>query len=187
MVTLYDLWLPILISAAAVFGVSSVLHMLLPIHKGDYKRLPDEAELLEALRAKSLEPGHYMFPSLSSMADMRKPEVIERFQKGPVGYATIMPSGMPSMFRSLGQWFAYLLVVGIFVGYICAITLPPYNKFLPVFRVASCAAALALAASHVQDSIWKGLSWRITGKYILDGILYAVVMGAVFGWFWPEP
>ena len=42
MTPLTDLWLAILVSSVAVFVVSSVLHMLLPIHKGDMRPLPDE-------------------------------------------------------------------------------------------------------------------------------------------------
>jgi len=47
---LSELWLPILLSAVFVFLVSSVLHMLIPIHCGDHDRLPDEDAMLAALR-----------------------------------------------------------------------------------------------------------------------------------------
>ena len=43
-VELMDLWLPILLSAVFVFVASSIIHMAIPIHKGDYKRLPGEAD-----------------------------------------------------------------------------------------------------------------------------------------------
>jgi len=36
MVPLLDLWLPVLLSAVFVFVVSSVIHMALPLHKGDF-------------------------------------------------------------------------------------------------------------------------------------------------------
>ena len=42
MVTLVDLWLPILGSAVAVFFISFTMWMVLPHHKGDWKPLPDE-------------------------------------------------------------------------------------------------------------------------------------------------
>ena len=41
------LWLPILLSAVFVFAASSVLHMLLPYHKSDYRKLPGEENILE--------------------------------------------------------------------------------------------------------------------------------------------
>lgn len=42
MVTLSALWLPILLSAVIVFVASSIIHMAIPIHKNDYRQLPDE-------------------------------------------------------------------------------------------------------------------------------------------------
>jgi hypothetical protein len=42
-----SLWLPILLSAVAVFVASSIVHMVMPWHKGDYQKVPDE----DALRA----------------------------------------------------------------------------------------------------------------------------------------
>ena len=44
MVALLDLWLAILLSAVIVFVASSIIHMVLQIHKGDYSKLPDEEE-----------------------------------------------------------------------------------------------------------------------------------------------
>jgi hypothetical protein len=186
MPTLFDLWLPILLSAVGVLMASSILHMCLPIHKGDYRKLPGESELLAAMRGQSVEPGHYAFPRPESMAEMADPEMIEKFKQGPVGYATIMPNGVPSIVRSLVHWFAYLLVVGILVAYVCTITFPTGEYFMPVFRVVSTASFLAYGASHAHESIWKGLSWRISGKFMFDGVIYSLITAAIFGWLWPD-
>jgi len=43
--------LPILLSAVIVFVASSILHMVLPYHKSDYRKLPEEDRVLDALRA----------------------------------------------------------------------------------------------------------------------------------------
>ncbi len=48
---LLDLWLPILLSAVFVFIASSVIHMMTPMHKKDYEKLPNEATVLEGLRS----------------------------------------------------------------------------------------------------------------------------------------
>jgi hypothetical protein len=37
----------------------------------------------------------------------------------------------------------------------------------------------------VQDSIWKGVPWCTTAKYIVDGILYAAATAGMFTWLWP--
>ena len=51
MVPLTSLWLPILLSAVVVFAASSIIHMVLPYHRNDFKKLPDEEGFLAALRA----------------------------------------------------------------------------------------------------------------------------------------
>ena len=49
MVPLTALGLPILLAAVIVFVASAIMHMLLPYHKSDYQKLPDEDKLLAAL------------------------------------------------------------------------------------------------------------------------------------------
>ena len=39
MVPLSTLWVPILVSAVLVFVASSFIHMVLPYHKGDYRKV----------------------------------------------------------------------------------------------------------------------------------------------------
>ena len=69
-VSITELWLPILLAAVAVFVISSVIHVASPLHKSDYKPLPDEERLLEAMREAGLERGGYAFPYASSMKQM---------------------------------------------------------------------------------------------------------------------
>ncbi len=57
MVTLQMLWLPILISALFVFVVSSLIHMFLPWHKKDYRKVPDEDKVMDALRPLNIPQG----------------------------------------------------------------------------------------------------------------------------------
>ena len=51
------LWLPILLSAVIVFIASSIIHMVLPYHRSNYKKLPDEDNIRKSLRALNLTPG----------------------------------------------------------------------------------------------------------------------------------
>jgi len=57
MVSLANLWLPVLLSAVIVFFASSIIHMVLPYHRSDYKKLPDEDNVRAALRAAGLGRG----------------------------------------------------------------------------------------------------------------------------------
>jgi len=103
--TLFDLWLPVLVSAVLVFIVSAVFHMVLPIHRGDYGKLPGEPKLLAAMRTEGVRPGTYMFPCPASMKDMGSPEMIAKYKEGPVGFVTVIPSGPPAMGKNLAMWF----------------------------------------------------------------------------------
>ena len=61
-VPLAALWLPIVLSAVIVFVASSIMHMVLPYHRSDYKPLPDEEKFLGLLRPSNIARGLYVFP-----------------------------------------------------------------------------------------------------------------------------
>ena len=186
MVPITALWLSILLSAVIVFVASSIIHMVLPIHKSDYRKLPEEGRVLDALRAADVTPGPtYHFPH-TTHKEMKSPEVVEKFKRGPVGLLTVIRSGPPAMGKFLGQWFLYCLVISIFTAYLTGRTRAPGTHYLEVFRVAGTTAFLGYAAAQVQDSIWKGQPWGVTLKHVLDGLIYALLTAGTFGWLWPR-
>ncbi|MGH8275444.1 MAG: hypothetical protein ACRETH_01990, partial [Steroidobacteraceae bacterium] len=105
MISLFALWLPILLAAVIVFAASSVIHMTPLWHKSDFPKMPREAEVLDALRPFSIPPGDYFIPRAAGMKEMRSPEFKDKLAKGPVAVLTVMPNGMMSMLASLAQWF----------------------------------------------------------------------------------
>ncbi|MCW9095642.1 MAG: hypothetical protein OQJ74_07355, partial [Ignavibacteriaceae bacterium] len=70
MVPILSLWLPILLSAVAVFILSSIIHMVLGYHKNDFSTLPNEKQVLDDLRKHNLPEGDYSFPRPNNMKDM---------------------------------------------------------------------------------------------------------------------
>jgi hypothetical protein len=185
MVPLLELWLPILLSAVFVFVVSSVVHMALPLHKSDCAPMKGEDEVLAAIRKNALAPGQYMFPHAPSMKAMSSPEMLAKFQRGPVGNMTLRPDGVPAIGKALGQWFVLTLVIGACVAYVAGLGLARGAEAMLVFRAASAAALVAYGASPAMESIWKGVPWSTTAKFLLDGFLYALTTGATFAWLWP--
>lgn len=181
-----ELWLPILLSAVAVFLVSSLIHMVIPIHKGDYKKLPNEEKVLESIRAQGVTPGHYMFPMANSMKDMCTPEMTEKFNRGPVGHMTVLPNGHHAIGKSLVQWFLFCILIGLVTAYICSMGLSKGADFKLVFRFASTVSFLGYGLSCITDSIWKGMNWGVTAKFVFDGLLYGLATGATFAWLWPQ-
>lgn len=187
MPTFVELWLPIALSAVSVFVASSVLHMVLPFHRGDFGRLPNESEILDGMRKHNVPPGTYMFPCPGSMKEMASPEMLAKYQQGPVGSMIVLPVGTPNIGKNLAQWFLYCLIVSFVVGYLASLVLPRGATYMTVFRVTGTAAMLAYALGYIPDSVWKGVPWRVTVKFIVDGVIYGLVTAGTFGWLWPQP
>jgi hypothetical protein len=186
MVSLTALWLPILLSAVIVFIASSIIHMAIPIHKNDYRKLPDEERVLDVLRSTGVTPGRgYIFP-FCTHKDMKSPEAAEKFKRGPVGMLTVRSSGVPNMGKFLGQWFIYCIVISIFTAYLTSRTRPPGSEYLEVFRVAGSFAFAAYSLAFIQDAIWKGEHWGVTFKHVFDGLIYGLLTAGTFGWLWPK-
>ncbi len=185
MIPIPQLWLPIVVSAVVVFVASSILHMVLKYHYKDYRKLPDEDGILDTLSGASLTPGYYSFPNCSDPSEMGKPEVMEKFKRGPVGFLTVVPSGAPKLGKFLGQWFVYVLVVGIFIAYLTGRTHAAGTSYLSIFRYVGTVAFMTYGLAEAVSSIWKGAPWTMTCKMMVDGLVYALLTAGVFGWLWP--
>lgn len=186
MTELSPLWTPILLSAVVVFIVSSIIHMLSPWHKNDYKIIPEEDKVLDALRTFNIPPGDYMAPMASSMEDMKSPEFAEKMKKGPIVIITVKPNGMWKMGPTMFLWFLYSVVVGFFAAYIASRALPLGADYLQVFRFVGASAFMGYSFALWQMTIWYGRSWSTTIKSTIDGLLYALLTAGVFGWLWPR-
>ena len=186
MTGLLSLWLPILLSAVAVFVVSSVIHMLTGWHASDYPKLADQDKVMDTLRPLGIPPGDYMIPMPSNRQEMASPEFAEKMKKGPVVVMTVIPPGPVSMGRNLVQWFLYSLVVGLFAAYLASRALPVGAGFMPVLRFAGTTAFVGYALGLWQMSIWYHRSWTTTLKANVDGLIYGLLTGAILGWLWPR-
>lgn len=186
MVSIVTLLLPIVAAAVAVFLLSFLVHMALPIHRGDLKKLAAEAEIMAALRPHKIPPGDYMMPRPAGPADMRTPEHLAKLEAGPVAVMTVYPNGRGNMGASLVQWFAYSLLVDVFAAYITGRALGPGAPYAQVFRFAGTSAFMCYWVAQLQDSIWWKRNWGTTLRYGIDSLIYSLATGAVFGWLWPK-
>jgi hypothetical protein len=185
MVPLAALWMPILVSAVLVFIASSIMNTVLPYHRGDYRQLPDEDTLLAVLRGAGLTRGLYIFP-FATHKDMKTPAMQEKYKQGPVGMMTIFPTGPVAMPKFLGQWFGYCLIIAFFVAYLTGHTVAPGTRYLAVFRVAGTVAFMAYGLGQLSNAIWKGQTWSMTIKEVMDGLVYGLLTAGTFGWLWPR-
>ncbi len=185
MVSLMSLWLPILLSAVFVFVVSSFIHMALKYHRTDFGKLPNEDQVMDALRPFGIPPGDYVVPYAGSTDVMKTPEFTEKVSKGPVAFMTVLENGPFAMGESLVMWFLYSVVVSVFAAYIAGHALDPGVDYRAVFRFVGAVAFAGYGLALLQNSIWYKRNWAATLKSVFDGLVYAFVTAGTFGWLWP--
>jgi hypothetical protein len=181
-----SLWLPVIVSAVAVFVVSSLVHMVLKYHKADFKPLPREEEVRQALARADAAPGLYMTPHCADHSQMNDPAIREKYAKGPIALLTVLPRGVPNLPKHLAQWFAFSLLISFITAYVARHTMSYGADNVLVMRVTGSIAFMGYGFSHLSDSIWKGQPWSNTVRALLDGGIYALVTALTFRFLWPE-
>ena len=180
-VALTSLWLPILISTAALFFLSFMAWMVLPHHKADWKGLPDEGVFNEALSGLNVPPGNYMFPYCATSEEMKSPEFAERQQKGPNGTLQLW-DGPCNMGRNLGLQFTFFLGASFCLAYLATLGLQAGDDFMTVFRFVGTAGIMTFMTASIPGAIWFNI--RLSG-YIVDGLMYGLATGLIFAAMWP--
>lgn len=178
--SIMTLWQPILLSAVLAFIAGCAIWMAMPWHKNEWAKSDDEEAVRAAL--KGLAPGQYSVPHCADQKAYEDPAMQQRFKDGPVGFITVIPSGLPTMGKKLSLMFAYNLVVAIVCAYFVSRTAAPDANYLAVFRISGTVAFVAYGMAYVQESIWFGRSWASTSKTFLDALIYSVLTGGAFGW-----
>jgi hypothetical protein len=181
---LIQLWLPILVSSIVVFVASSLAWMVLPHHKADVKPYPDEQALRDHLAQVKPPPGAYMWPCCGTPDEMKSEEFKARFNAGPWGNMTLL-GAKPNFARNLVLIFVFYVVVGIFVGYITSLARATGAPFIDVFRVAGAVGVLAYCAGSIPNAVFFGKPGRFIFTDLVDGVVYGLLTGLVFGWLWP--
>lgn len=185
MVSLAQLWLPIVLSGVFVFIASSILHMVLRFwHAPECKGFSNEDEVAAALRKGNAGAGLYMIPYCSPEA-MKDPATQEKLKSGPVGVIFMRKPGAMNMGAFLGQWFAFCLLVSLFCALLGVHVLATGAPHAHVFHLFGLAALMAYAFGVIPDAIWWGHPWASAIKHIIDGAIYAVITGLTFAWLWP--
>lgn len=186
MVALTSLWMPIVLSAVAVFIVSSLIHMVVGYHKHDYGAVPSEDAVMEALRKFSIPPGDYVMPHAHGAAEMKSPEFMEKWNKGPIVMMTVFPQGPMAIGSQLTKWFIYCVVSSVFAAYVASRALVPGAPYLEVFRFAGVMAFACYGVAIWQSNIWYRRQIGTTVRLTIDALVYALVTAGMFGWLWPN-
>ena len=177
---LHLLWLPILLSAVALQIASTIAWTIAPHHNSDWKRLPEEDEVMAALRKTGATAGNYMFPYCLHGSDMKSKEMQEKFAAGPRGSVALWD--LPNMGANMFWTFVFFLVTVIAIGYAAFAAMGTGAGFTRVFQVVGTIAILTYSAAGIPNGIWFK---RPILTNLIDGICYGLIVAAIFAWRWP--
>lgn len=181
-VELISLWLPILLTTVMLFFSGFICWMVLPNHKPDWKKLPNETEFLHKMAEWDIPKGNYAYPYAMDKESMEGENAKKAIEQGTFG--TIQAwGGQPSMGNNLLCQVGFLFVTNFCLAYLATLGVAPGADFMTVFRFVATAAFLTFTAAVVPGAIW--FKNRITG-HIIDGVIQAAIAGAVFAWLWPS-
>ncbi len=182
---LLSLWLPIVLSAAAVWIISAVVWMALPHHKNDFIGLPDEDRFIEFLRGSAIAPGNYVFPDFRGREAMKSEKAGRCLAEGPIGHLSLWKPPLTMGGKMLGTFVVYLIVSAL-IGYLASITVPEVAPFSKVFQIVTTAGVLAYSFAMIPNSIWFGSYTRTIIAHVVDGLAYGAVTGLIFASLWPH-
>ncbi len=180
-VSVIDLWLPILVSAVAVFFASAIAWMALPHHNKDIRGLPKDSPIPE--HTKGLDPGLYMWPHCADRAELKSEQFKRRFEEGPWGSLNV--TGKPNMAANMAGVLVVYLVISVFVAYITGLARPAGADFVAVFRVAGPAAMAAYCFGWMPGAIFFAKPGRFWLTDLADSVVYALLTAAIFAALWP--
>ncbi|MDP1662187.1 MAG: hypothetical protein Q8L55_09760 [Phycisphaerales bacterium] len=180
---LQHLWLPIVVCAVAVFMCSFLVWAILPHHKDDWAKLPNEEAVRDDLKARGIAPGVYVFPKMDNKS-CNTPEGKASWERAPSGVLTVFTK--PSMPKNMICTFLVFLIASVLIGYVAWHTLPGHaGSFGDRFQVVGTIGILTYCFSFLPNMIWFQASKRAMVNCLVDGVLYGVVTGATFSWLWP--
>jgi hypothetical protein len=184
-VTLTMLWLPIVLASVFVFIGSSIIWMAFKYENAEWKPIPNEDVLREAIRKLNLAtPAQHIFPHM--MGEGGAAAAAKKMEEGPAGILLLRKPGKFSMGSQLAQAFIYYLVVSVFVAYVSSHALSRGTDYLRVFQVAGACGFMAYGLALVPEAIWFGRTWRSVCKSLFSGLIYGCLTAGTFGWLWPR-
>jgi hypothetical protein len=198
---LVHLWLPIIVSAAAVWVASFLAWMVVGHHKRDWKGIPGagEQEFIDFIKRLGIPPGSYGFPEFrrcDGLSKEQKKAKWDEMQKSPMGLLRVW--GPISMGKNMALTFLVYLAVSVLVGYLGWSALPHAGMsageltasarpaFARVMQVLGTAGVLAYCFAGLPNDIWFQRSGREVLTSLIDGVVFGLITGAVFGWLWPR-
>lgn len=178
--SVFELWLPILLAGLAVHVASTLAWMVLPHHKPEWQKCGAEDELIDLFESKGVAAGQYLFPFAREPSEMQAEEYKQKVGKCR-GTLILWPSP-PNMGANIGLTVAHFMAASFVVGYLASLGVDRGARFLEVFQFATTAGVLTHVFCGLPQVIWFR---RRVAMEVLDGVAYALITGLVFAALWP--
>ena len=175
-----------ILGGIVMFIWTSIAHMCLPLGEVGIREMPNEAAVLDAMKANVGENrGLYIFPGLGlgpNPTREQKNEAMkhmnEKLANNPSGIMMYYPPGRTfSMGRSLGIEFATELLESILVVFLLAQT--RIDNFVGRVGFVFVAGILAAIATNVSYWNWYGFPKRYTVAYMFIQVVGFLCVGLV--------
>jgi hypothetical protein len=177
------LWLPILLSAVAVWFWAFLSWAVLALHKRDMRPLPNEEAFANAVRALNLPAGVYAFPYCEDHKQHKDPAFQAKWKAGPVGQISIWRP-CPNMGANMLMSFLVYLAVSFFIAY-AGYAAMPIASHSKAFQVAGAMGIIAYCFAALPVMIWFQALTHTKVMAVIDGIIQGLITGAIFAAMWP--
>lgn len=178
--TVFDLWLPIVLTGVVTHVLSTIAWTVLPHHKPEWRGLEDEAAFQEWLVHHNVGPGQYLFPYPHEMKGPAAEEF--RGRQGKCRGLLAVYEKPVNMGAAILKTLAFFFVTAFVIGYLASLGVPRGAAFLDVFQFVTTAGLLAHCFGKFPHVFW--FPERVAMS-LLDGLAYAAATGLVFAWLWP--
>ncbi|MEX0866351.1 MAG: hypothetical protein WD030_03265 [Pirellulales bacterium] len=179
--SMVHIWLPIALAGVANHVLSTVFWMMLPFHKREWKKLPDEDEFMDLISFSNIPPGQYVFPLTYDSVEMRKPSFLAKQKRGTGMLVTWKKP--PHMLLAIVSTLGFFLLASFVIGYLAMLALEPGTPPKEVFRFVFTAGILAHCSAKFPYVLW--FRRRILLE-LFDGVAYAAATAAIFAALWPD-
>ena len=85
----------------------------------------------------------------------------------------------------LFQQISYFLLGCVLIAFCATLALEPGASYMSVFRFVALVGFLTFGWAVIPFAIWFGHRWSMTVKYLIDALVYGLVVAGTFAWLWP--
>jgi hypothetical protein len=189
---LTHLWLPILVSGIGVWIASFIFWMIIGHHKKDRDALPGgrdgEQQFMDFITRMNIRPGNYGFPDFCQHDNLPPKERKEArralYDKRPMG--TLRVWGEMNMGVNMLVTFLFYLLTSTVIAYLGWAALPIGAPIAKVLQILGTAGILAYCFASFPHDIWFQKKRRAVVMDWIDGVVFGLITGGIFAWFWPR-